>query len=170
MESRLDKVLRLAQVPVKQYQRVQAGKVQNVRQSTQNRQPGVAPGQATKFGAAYHTSWGSISTGDVIEFAPGDLWQVIPVNQYPGYKPSTSSGVSTGSGSGTTGSGSSTSGTTVGAGTSGATSTSGTGTASASSTGNATSSYYLRNWYNKQRYATLTLPDSTVVMVMPVIP
>jgi hypothetical protein len=158
MESRLDKVLRLAQVPVKQYQRVQAGKVQNVRQSTQNRQPGVAPGQATKFGAAYHTSWGSISTGDVIEFAPGDLWQVIPVNQYPGYKPWT------------TGSGSSTSGTTVGAGTSGATSTSGTGTASASSTGNATSSYYLRNWYNKQRYATLTLPDSTVVMVMPVIP
>lgn len=165
MESALDRVVRLAQV--KPYQRSEPSGPQQVKGYTDSK------GTGTNFGAAYHTSWGNVNIGDVIEFAPGDLWQVIKASAYPGYVPPTSSGTSTGSGTGTTGSGSSTSSTTTGAGTAAASTTSGTGTSSSSSTGTAntaTSDEYLQNYYNKQRYAVLTLPDSTVVMVLPVVP
>lgn len=171
MEPALDRVVRLAQV--KPYQRVDQGKPQAVRGYSNSKPAAQAQQGTTHFGAAYHTSWGNVNIGDVIEFAPGDLWQVIPAARYPGYKPPVSSGTSTGSGSGTTGSGSAMSSTTTGAGTGTAATTSGTGTSSSSSTGTAntnTSFYYLQNWYNKQRYATLTMPDTTVVMVLPVVP
>lgn len=180
-EEALAKVLRLATAQVKSYQRVNQGRVQNVRQYQQSRAPGQVPkpiatmstGAPGSLGKAYTINWQNVNVGDVIEFAPGDLWQVITYQQYPGYKPSTSSGTSTGSGSGTTG-GTSTSGTTVGAGTSGSTTASGTGTSSSSSTGTSntsnTTQNYLQNWYNKQRYAILTLPNSQVVTVLPVIP
>lgn len=172
----LDKLVRLATAQVRSYQRTSpSGKVQTVHQYQQGRQGGQGqPAAGAKaagggtLGKGYTTSWGNVNVGDVVEFAPGDLWRVIPASKYPGYKPPTTSGKSTGSGPGAT------SGTTVGAGTAGAQTTSGTSTSKSSSTGtgNTTNTYsnYLQNYYNPARYAILTLPASQIVTVIPVIP
>lgn len=162
-ESALQKVLRLAAVPVHQYQRhSQSGRTQNVRQYTQSRAM-----SGMRLGTPYRASWGNVTVGDVLEFGP-ELWKVIPASSFPGYKPPTTSGVSTASGTGAA-TGGSTTGVTTGGSTASGTgaqtggATTGTGTA-------VTYTNYLQNLRNPSQFDKLTLPSTFVVTIVPMLP
>lgn len=173
-ETPLQKVVRLAAVPVKSFQRVEGGRVQQVRSFVQNRtsaatdtaKPQVTGPPQQRYGTPFRSAWGKVSIGDVLELG-SNLWRVIPSSQYPGHKPSTRSGAVTGSGPGQTPT------TTVGVGTPGAKTTSGTSTASGSSTGTANIQvyqHYLQNVRHPGKFATLKLPGNFVVTIVPVLP
>ena len=163
MESALDRVLRLAAVQVKPYRRVQNGRVQAVRQSTQQRKPGQGGG---RFGTPYRLAWSKVNVGDVLEFGK-DLWKVIPAAQFPGFKPPVSSGTTTSAGTGAA-TGGSTTGVSTGASTS-----SGTGAATGGSAGGVGGvqvfTNYLQNLTTGQ-YDQLSLPSDFVVTVVPMLP
>lgn len=159
MESSLEKVIRLAATPVHSYRRVQHGRVQNVRQYSQTRATGL------RLGTPYRAAWSNVNVGDVVQFG-AELWKVIAATAYPGYKPATKS-----SGSGSKGTGAATGGSTTGT---GGAKTSSTGTASSTGTGNTqgvkTYTHYLQEVTNPKKFDQLTLPDTYVVTVVPVLP
>lgn len=160
-ESRLEKIVRLAAVPVRTYQRQTSRGVTNVHSYQQMRRSGM------RLGTPYRSAWGNISVGDVVEFG-SELWQVIPASSFPGYKPPTSTGTSTSKGTGAA-TGGSTTGVTTGKSTS-----SGTGAASGGSTtgsgGVATSTSYLEDLKSPGTFDKLTLPSNYIVTIVPVLP
>ncbi len=168
-ETPLERVLRLAAVPVRSYTRVgRSGKVQSVRPSTQDREAGQhqAGGAHLKFGTPYRATWNKVSIGDVLEFGQ-DLWKVIPAAQSPGYKPpDTRHGAGTGTGVGQTTT------TTVGVGTAAAKTTPGSDTSSPSSTGTAKIQVYQHFLVNMRsgEFEKARLPANFVVTVIPVLP
>lgn len=194
-ESPLDKVMRLAAVPVRSFQRVENGRLQRVRQYSQNRQPGTAtppagkkpaghPAAGNRFGTPFRSAWSKVALGDVLELG-GQLWRIIPASQYPGHKPATRHGVSTGSGPGqvvttTVGAGTPAAKTTPGSNTSSQSSTGtarggGSGTASGGTPANGTAKvqvyeHFLQNMKDPSRFSVLRLPGNYVVTLVPILP